>query len=196
MRYLVLSDIHGGADEVVQGLSFFEKHKCDAIILLGDLLNHGPRNIVPQSYNPPKVAEALNNYRQKIISIRGNCDSEVDGMMFKFPCNAPYGYVLVSTPSKIQKIFLTHGHLHPLADQDESKSQENMDKLGLSSGDIVMSGHTHVSGVFKLSNGLVNINPGSTTIPKGGTAAGFGLILEDRIELRTLQDELVDTYVF
>lgn len=191
MRYLVLSDIHGGSDEVIQAVSYFERYQCDALVLLGDLLNHGPRNVVPQSYNPPKVAEVLNQYRQKIISIRGNCDSEVDGMMFNFPCNAPYGYLLVSTPHKLQKIFLTHGHLYLIDHQDPAQAQAYMDKLGLEAGDIVFSGHTHVSGIFKLQNGLININPGSTTIPKGNTAAGFGLILEDRIELRTLQDQLV-----
>lgn len=196
MRYLVLSDIHGGATEAKQALGFFERYNCDLIVLLGDLLNHGPRNIVPQSYNPPRVAELLNQYRSKIISIRGNCDSEVDGMMFKFPCNAPYGYVHVPTQDKLQKIFLTHGHLHLIENSDPTKALECMDKLGLSAGDIVLSGHTHVSGIFKLSNGLININPGSTTIPKGGTAAGFGLILEDRIELRSLEDQLLATHYF
>lgn len=197
MRYLVLSDIHGGSSEAEKALGYFEQYKCDAIVLLGDLLNHGPRNIVPASYKPPRVAELLNAYRSKIISIRGNCDSEVDGMMFNFPCNAPYGYILVAvSPDKVQRIFLTHGHLHPIIAQDPVQACELRDKLGLEAGDIVLSGHTHVSGIFKLNNGLININPGSTTLPKGGTAAGFGLILEDCIEIRTMDDSLVDTYKF
>lgn len=198
MRYLVLSDIHGGATETAQALTFFERYQCDGIVLLGDLLNHGPRNVVPESYTPPQVAALLNQYSTKIISVRGNCDSEVDGMMFNFPCNAPYGYLHIVTPSqKIQKIFLTHGHLHPVVKGSSAEQGEaNKEKLGLKAGDIVLSGHTHVSGVFKLENGLININPGSTTIPKGNTAAGLGLILEDRIELRTLDDQLVATYEF
>ena len=98
MRYLVLSDIHGGAEELAQALTYFEQYHCDYLVLLGDLLNHGPRNRVPDSYQPPKVAEMLNAISTRIISVRGNCDSEVDGMMFSFPCNAPYGYILVSEP--------------------------------------------------------------------------------------------------
>lgn len=218
MRYMVLSDIHGGSAELQQALSYFDSYHCDYIVLLGDLLNHGPRNRVPESYQPPKVAEMLNAYSTKIISVRGNCDSEVDGMMFNFPCNAPYGYIMVSEPcktkgvsasslasaesaapnarerTKTQRIFLTHGHLHKIDSPDGSGMNELRDKLGLREHDIVLSGHTHVSGIFLKPNGLVNINPGSTTLPKGGTKAGFALILEDHIELRSLENELVDSY--
>ena len=101
MRYLVLSDIHGGSAELERALNYFDQYQCDYIVLLGDLLNHGPRNRVPDSYQPPKVAEMLNAYSTKIISVRGNCDSEVDSMMFNFPCNAPYGYIIVSQPDEV-----------------------------------------------------------------------------------------------
>lgn len=193
MRYLVLSDIHGGAEELTKALTYFERYQCDFLVLLGDLLNHGPRNKVPQSYEPPKVAQLLNAMKHKIISVRGNCDSEVDSMMFDFPCNAPYGYILVPSDTGIQRIFLTHGHLHKI-DGEGQAGEEQREKLGLEAGDIVLSGHTHVSGIFKKPNGLININPGSTTLPKGGTKAGFGLILEDRIELRDLADNLIAQY--
>ncbi|HIV54681.1 MAG TPA: phosphodiesterase [Candidatus Anaerobiospirillum stercoravium] len=196
MRYLVLSDIHGGADELSQALTYFDQYQCDYLVLLGDLLNHGPRNKVPESYEPPKVAQLLNAMNTKIISVRGNCDSEVDSMMFNFPCNAPYGYLLVSTARGVQRIFLTHGHLHKIDSGDGSSANELRDKLGLKHGDIVLSGHTHVAGIFMKPNGLININPGSTTLPKGGTKAGFGLILEDRIELRDLDDNLVAHYSY
>ena len=196
MRYLVLSDIHGGADELSQALTYFDQYQCDYLVLLGDLLNHGPRNKVPESYEPPKVAQLLNAMNTKIISVRGNCDSEVASMMFNFPCNAPYGYLLVSTARGVQRIFLTHGHLHKIDSGDGSSANELRDKLGLKHGDIVLSGHTHVAGIFMKPNGLININPGSTTLPKGGTKAGFGLILEDRIELRDLDDNLVAHYSY
>lgn len=204
MRYLVISDLHGGSTEVEKALTYKEKYQCDYVVLLGDLLNHGPRNKVPESYQPPKVAELLNAIKHEIISVRGNCDSEVDSMMFSFPCNGPYGYILVegkneSKPSGrgVQRIFLTHGHLHKIESESEEEAIAMRDKLGLKPNDIVLSGHTHVSGVFPKPNGLININPGSTTLPKGGTKAGFGLILEDRIELRALEDDsLVDTYHF
>ncbi len=216
MRYLVLSDIHGGSAELERALTYFDQYQCDYIVLLGDLLNHGPRNRVPDSYQPPKVAEMLNAYSTKIISVRGNCDSEVDSMMFNFPCNAPYGYIIVSQPdevaaasaaanaaaqgvpqrTKTQRIFLTHGHLHKIDSPDGSGMNELRDKLGLHENDIVLSGHTHVAGIFLKPSGLVNINPGSTTIPKGGTKAGFALILEDHIELRDLDNNLVARYDF
>lgn len=84
MRYLVISDIHGGARELEKTLCYFEKFECDYIVLLGDLLNHGPRNTVPKGYDPMRVGELLNSYKQNLISIRGNCDSEVDSMVLDF----------------------------------------------------------------------------------------------------------------
>ncbi len=190
MKYLVISDIHGGALELQKALRYYDKFECDYIVLLGDILNHGPRNTVPKSYDPMKVGELLNLVKQKIIAIRGNCDSEVDSMVLNFPCNAPYAYINLKLKNKYQKIFLTHGHLY---DIDTDKCIE---KLGLEKGDIVLSGHTHIAGIFKKGNGIVNINPGSITIPKGGTKAGFAIINEDNIVLYSLEGEVVDSYKF
>jgi hypothetical protein len=190
MRYLVLSDIHGGSEELKQALRFFQIFNCDFLILLGDLLNHGPRNKLPASYDPMNVGDLLNQFKEKIISIRGNCDSEVDGMVFDFPCNAAYGYLVVSTSKGIKKIFLTHGHLHKI------ETKEQISKLGLNEGDIVLSGHTHVSGIFFKESGVININPGSISIPKGGTQKGFALISENAIELYNLDGNLFNSYIF
>ena len=190
MRYLVLSDIHGGSEELKQALRFFQIFNCDFLILLGDLLNHGPRNKLPASYDPMNVGNLLNQFKEKIISIRGNCDSEVDGMVFDFPCNAAYGYLVVSTSRGIKKIFLTHGHLHKI------ETKEQISKLGLNEGDIVLSGHTHVSGIFFKESGVININPGSISIPKGGTQKGFALISENAIELYNLDGNLLNSYIF
>lgn len=190
MRYLVLSDIHGGSEELKLALRFFQIFNCDFLILLGDLLNHGPRNKLPASYDPMNVGNLLNQFKEKIISIRGNCDSEVDGMVFDFPCNAAYGYLVVSTSKGIKKIFLTHGHLHKI------ETKEQISKLGLNEGDIVLSGHTHVSGIFFKESGVININPGSISIPKGGTQKGFALISENAIELYNLDGNLFNSYIF
>ena len=190
MRYLVLSDIHGGIAELQQALSFREELECDAVILLGDLLNHGPRNGIPASYQPPEVINCLNQLSDQIISVRGNCDGEVDGMMFDFPCNAPYGSVLMKVKGRIIRIFLTHGHLHPC------RTVEQQRKLGLKDGDVVLSGHTHISGIFPLEGGVVNINPGSTTLPKGGTLAGFATLSEDGVFLYTLTGQNFAAYRF
>lgn len=190
MRYLVLSDIHGGSEELKQALRFFQIFNCDFLILLGDLLNHGPRNKLPASYDPMNVGNLLNQFNEKIISIRGNCDSEVDGMVFDFPCNAAYGYLVVSTSKGIKKIFLTHGHLHKI------ETKEQISRLGLNEGDIVLSGHTHVSGIFFKESGVININPGSISIPKGGTQKGFALISENAIELYDLDGNLLNSYKY
>jgi len=190
MRYLVLSDIHGGALQAKQALEFFDRFSCDYLIVLGDLLNHGPRNGLPDDYDPKEVALVLNEYKDRIISIRGNCDSEVDSMMFSFPCNAPYGYVLIKNENGIKKIFLTHGHLFKL------DTKEQLESIGLREDDIVLSGHTHVSGIFKKDSGIVNINPGSPTFPKGKTDPGFALITENSIELYNLSGQKLSEYNF
>lgn len=190
MRYLVLSDIHGGSLELEQALSFFSKLRCDYLILLGDLLNHGPRNKVPSSYSPMDVAPQLAEYKNRIISVRGNCDSEVDQMVFPFPCTAPYGWILIPRRDEVVRVLLTHGHLY------RYETDEERERMGLSKGDIVLSGHTHVSGIFKKSSGVINVNPGSTTIPKGGTQAGFAFMDEDAITLYNLRGEVVDKLSF
>lgn len=190
MRYLVLSDIHGGSEELAQALGFFERFKCDALVLLGDLLNHGPRNRVPETYAPPKVADLLNAHKEHIISVRGNCDSEVDSMVFSFPCNAAYGWLLIPSSQGLVRVFLTHGHLHKI------ESAEEIAKLGLTSHDLVLSGHTHISGIFKHASGITSLNPGSTTLPKGGTDKGMALIDEESVKLFNLEGELLHELKF
>lgn len=190
MRYLILSDIHGGKLELQYALSFFDKMHCNYLVLLGDLLNHGPRNQVPADYSPMEVAPQLEAYKEKIIAVRGNCDSEVDQMVFPFPCMAPYGWILIPTSHGTVRVFITHGHLYRYETDDERA------RIGLRPGDIVLSGHTHVAGIFKKTSGVVNVNPGSTTIPKGNTQAGFAVMDESGIYLYNLKGESVDQYLF
>ncbi len=185
MRYLVLSDLHGGSEQTKVALSFFSKMHADVLVLLGDLLNHGPRNRLPSTYEPPMVATLLNAFAQRIIAVRGNCDSEVDSMVFNFPCNAPYALIYQKNSEGLAKIFLTHGHLYdPLVEED-------IIKMGLEPGDIILSGHTHVSGIFRGANGVINVNPGSTTLPKKGSAAGFALLDDRSVNVYNLEGELL-----
>ena len=114
----------------------------------------------------------------------------MDSLVFSFPCNAPYGYIVQKSEGKLKKIFLTHGHLYKL------DTKEQLLKIGLTENDIVLSGHTHVSGIFKKDSGIVNINPGSTTFPKGGTKAGFALIKDTAIELYDLDGNLVNSHTW
>ena len=185
MKFLIMSDLHGAAAEVERALSFFDPMGCDAILLLGDFLNHGPRNAVPDSYGPRRVAELLNARRDRCVAVRGNCDCEADTVMFEFPCNAPYQQLFISRGSRLQKIFMTHGHLH-----DFAGDQDALGRLGLRDGDIVLSGHTHVAGVFRLGNGIININPGSTTFPRQASHSGFGVLDAEHVRLYDLEGTL------
>ena len=109
MKLMFASDIHGSLPATERVLELFEQNGADWLILLGDLLNHGPRNALPAGYQPAQVAERLNRYSDKIIAVRGNCDSEVDQMLLTFPIEAPWQQVLLQ-----KTIVLTHGHLyHP-----------------------------------------------------------------------------------
>ena len=127
MKLMFASDLHGSLSATDRVLELFEQSQADWLILLGDLLNHGPRNALPERYQPAQVAEQLNLYRDKIIAVRGNCDSEVDQMLLSFPIMAPFQQVLLPK----RRLFLTHGHLyHP-------------DTLPpLAAGDVLVYGHT------------------------------------------------------
>lgn len=154
MKFLILSDIHGSAGCLETALASFEKD-CDAIILLGDYLNHGPRNSLPEGWDTKKTAQILNEHKAKIICVRGNCDSEVDQMMLTFPCLNAYSTLAIPAASGIRRIFLHHGHLY---------TRDELSEL-LPTGTVVLSGHTHVT-VMEEANGLFYFNPGSISLPK------------------------------
>ncbi len=161
MKYIILSDIHGSYRCLCQGLERFEADKGDMLLLLGDLLYHGPRNPIPDGYDPQKTAEALNGYAKRIIAVHGNCDAEVDQMLLDFPIGAPY----VVLPADGHKIVATHGHL-------------DMESLCLLPGDLLLHGHTHLYKAQREGDVYV-ANPGSITLPKDGRPASYG-VLEGR----------------
>lgn len=161
MKIYIISDIHGSATDLAQVLSDFDKEKADFLLLIGDYLNHGPRNAIPMGYDTKKTAEMLNKYTSKIMGIRGNCDSEVDQMMLNFPCLADFSQLLISSKkdTKINelngRIFLHHGHLYT----------RDYLKTILPKGTLIISGHTHVP-VLEEDEGYYFLNPGSISIPK------------------------------
>ncbi|MDU5486417.1 MAG: phosphodiesterase [Serratia liquefaciens] len=164
MKLIFASDIHGSLPATESVLERFEQSGADWLILLGDLLNHGPRNALPAGYQPAQVAEQLNRYSDKIIAVRGNCDSEVDQMLLSFPITASWQQVLLQK----RRLFLTHGHLyHPSA------------LPPLSAGDVLVYGHSHLPQAERQGE-IYCFNPGSVSIPKGGFPASYG-ILEDGI---------------
>ena len=159
MKILFLSDIHGVPSTLEAALAKGEALGYDKIVLLGDLLYHGPRNGVPNFYDPVKVAQILNGLKDRIIAVRGNCDAEVDQMMFEFPMMADYAVVEAGK----ETFFCTHGHLW---------NEYKLPPLGM--GMVLAHGHTHVPENKALACGITIFNPGSVSLPKGGSARSFG----------------------
>lgn len=154
MKLLIASDIHGDLDSMERLLNLgLTKEKCDKILLLGDLLYHGPRNDLPQSYNPKGVIRLLNTHSNVILAVRGNCDTEVDQMVLDFPILADYAYLSLDGLS----VLATHGHKYNI---------ENPPKLR--NGEILLHGHTHIPACEEFANSNYYLNPGSAAIPKGG----------------------------
>lgn len=157
MKLLIASDIHGSAAAARALARRVEQERPDRIVLLGDLLYHGPRNPLPPSYAPMEVAGILNGWADTIVAVRGNCDSEVDQMMLSFPCRADYA--LLEADSRL--MHLSHGHLPGNAPDDPPR---------LAPGSVLLTGHTHVK-TLDARDGVLFVNPGSTSLPKDGTAS-------------------------
>ncbi len=150
MKFFIASDIHGSEYFCKKMLECFEKENADKLLLLGDILYHGPRNDLPRDYAPKKVIELLNPLKNKILAVRGNCDTEVDQMVLSFPILADYA--VISEGKRL--IYATHGHVFG----------EN-NPPALSEGDVLLCGHTHVPACTE-KDGYVYMNPGSVSIPK------------------------------
>ena len=153
MKLVIASDIHGSAFWCGKLMEVIEEVKPDKILLLGDILYHGPRNDLPREYGPKQVIPMLSAYKDRILCVRGNCEAEVDQMVLPFPCMADCA--LVSCDGLT--LYLTHGHHH------------NPDNLpALAEGAVFLSGHTHVK-LDEVRNGIRCLNPGSVSIPKDGS---------------------------
>lgn len=151
MKLLICSDIHGDLDSMQKVLDAYKKEGAEKILILGDLLYHGPRNDLPSTYAPKKVIELLNDNRDIIMSVRGNCDTEVDQMVLNFPILADYIYLSLDGLG----IFATHGHHHNTSAMPPMRE-----------GEILLHGHTHVLKIEELDGGRYYINPGSAALPK------------------------------
>ena len=162
MKILIASDIHGSAKYCRMLLEAYTREKADRLLLLGDILYHGPRNDLPDEYAPKQVIELLNAHKDEIYSVRGNCEAEVDQMVLGFPVLADY----MLLPAKNRMIFATHGHIY---------NKENLPPM--KKGDILLAGHTHVTACEDMGD-YIYMNPGSVSIPKEGTPHGF-MLLED-----------------
>ncbi|EFE10020.1 phosphodiesterase [Citrobacter youngae] len=175
MKLMFASDIHGSLPATERVLERFAASGAQWLVILGDVLNHGPRNALPEGYAPAQVAERLNELAARIIAVRGNCDSEVDQMLLHFPLTAPWQQILTEK----QRLFLTHGHLF---------GPQNMPAL--SAGDVLVYGHTHLP-VAGLQGDIYHFNPGSVSIPKGGFAASYGILDDNVLSVMALNDQSV-----
>lgn len=153
MKLLIASDIHGSAYWCGRLMEEIRREDPDRILLLGDLLYHGPRNDLPRDYAPKKVIPMLGAVKEKILAVRGNCDAEVDQMVLPFPCMADYAQLLVDGKT----FYLTHGH---------HAAPNSLPPLP--GGSIFLSGHTHVK-LDETVGGVRCLNPGSVSIPKDGS---------------------------
>ena len=178
MKWLIASDIHGSAVYCEKLLKAYEREQADRLLLLGDLLYHGPRDDLPEGYDPKKVISLLNSMKDRIFCVRGNCDTEVDQMVLHFPILAEYALLPVGN----RLILVTHGHhFH----------EQNLPPL--CEGDILLAGHTHVPKCEEHES-YIYMNPGSVSIPKEESWRGY-MTLEDEIFIwKNLEGEVQMTY--
>lgn len=157
MKWFICSDIHGSAKWCEEAMRAFDKERCDRMIILGDLLYHGPRNDLPDEYAPKSVIRMLSEKKDVILCVRGNCEAEVDQMVLPFPVLADYAVLDIGD----RLIYMTHGHIY-----------NPQNPLPVSKGSVVLSGHTHIP-LKTEEDGVIYLNPGSVSIPKQGSAHSY-----------------------
>ena len=178
MKLFIASDIHGSAYYCQKLVDAFHKENADRILLLGDILYHGPRNDLPRDYAPKEVIAMLNPLSDRIICVRGNCDGEVDDMVLDFPVLAEYA--IISDCSLGENIiFATHGH------------HFNASKLPkLKNGDVLLHGHTHIP-TFENVTGIFVVNPGSVSIPKENSEHSYMIFENSEFVRKSLDGEIL-----
>lgn len=174
MKLFFISDIHGSLHYLRKALDNFKKENADYLVILGDQLYHGARNPLPIEYNPEEVAKLLNKFADRIIAVRGNCDSEVDEMVIEFPMMSTYSTVLYNG----RRLFLTHGHIY---------HEDNLPNL--KEGDAIIYGHTHLPKLEKKGNIFI-INPGSITFPKENNPNSYGILEENIFRIKDLNGDI------
>lgn len=179
MKWLIASDIHGSAYYCEKLLSAFEREKADKLLILGDVLYHGPRNDLPVGYEPKKVIELLNNMKDRIMCVRGNCDTEVDQMVLKFPVLADYGIITVGD----RMIYATHGHKY---------GPDNLPPL--QKGDVLLFGHIHIPKCYE-EEGILILNPGSVSIPKENSEHSYMLLDGNKLTWKTLEGKEYNSFI-
>ena len=176
MKYFIASDIHGSAYYCKKMLEAYDREQADRMVLLGDILYHGPRNDLPREYAPKEVIPLLNERREDILAVRGNCDAEVDQMVLEFPIMADYAVIQLK---KGRQIYLSHGHVY---------NEKNLPPM--KEGDVFLQGHTHVLRAER-KNGIIFLNPGSVSIPKEGNPPTYAVLEKGVFTVKTFENESI-----
>ena len=179
MKLMIASDIHGSAYYCRKMLEAYDREKADKLLLLGDILYHGPRNDLPKEYAPKEVIAMLNAREQEILCVRGNCDTEVDQMVLEFPVMADYCILAIDGKT----LYATHGHVY---------NQNNLPPL--CEGDILIHGHTHVLKAEQME-GYILLNPGSVSIPKEGNPPTYAMLEDGVFSIMDFDGNIVKSIV-
>lgn len=178
MKWMIASDIHGSEYYCKELLRVYKEEGAERLLLLGDILYHGPRNDLPKDYAPKKVIEMLNAMKDEILCVRGNCDTEVDQMVLEFPVLAEY----LLLPIKNRLVFAVHGH---------NFNEKNLPPL--KEGDILLNGHTHVPKCTEHEK-YVYMNPGSVSIPKENSWHGYMLLDDETFLWKDFDKNIKNVY--
>ena len=176
MKWMIASDLHGSAYYCRKMLEALEREGADRLFLLGDLLYHGPRNDLPREYAPKEVIPLLNEKKEKLLCVRGNCDAEVDQMVLEFPVLADYAVLPVGQ----RLIYATHGHIYHV---------KNLPPLA--PGDVLLHGHTHVPAWTEFGQGNLYLNPGSVSIPKENSPHSYMTLEGNTMQWKELESSAV-----
>ena len=179
MITVIASDIHGSGLRCEQLLERYRAEGASRLILLGDILYHGPRNPLPEGHGPQQVAALLNEYRGEIVCVKGNCDAEIDQMMLEFPLID--GFTMIAEEKRT--LYLTHGHHY----------NEHALPSSAKAGDVLIHGHTHVKDAHRGAEGVYIVNPGSTSSPKDGDYGSYAVYDGERFIIKKLSGETVKT---
>ncbi len=176
MKLMIASDIHGSAKYCEKMLKAYDREGAERLLLLGDFLYHGPRNDLPKGYAPKEVAAMLNERKEDLLCVRGNCDAEVDQVLLEFPIMADYCLLDLDGVT----IFATHGHHY------NPKNPPMLKK-----GDILLNGHTHIPANEDMGT-FTYMNPGSVSIPKKDSARGYMIFEDGTFTWKDLDGQVLD----
>ena len=181
MKLMIASDIHGDADTAARLIEAYKDSGAEKLLILGDILYHGPRNDLPAGYAPKKLIELLNPIADELICVRGNCDTEVDQMVLNFPILADYAILCLDGLT----VYATHGHKYNPTTPPPMKK-----------GEILLTGHTHIPAAVSFGNGNFYINPGSVTIPKENSEKSYILYENREFVFYSLDGAVYDSISF